>query len=324
MVGGRSGAVRAVFDSVLLHVLLVALLAIWCGMEIIGFDSLGAWFFGRWRYVPNGAYSLALFVLVGLAWAYRRRSVAVVWLYVPLLAWWAILQPFAWEAGELGLFYCGIVAGLLLIIAESHLPGSRFASPYRELGVVLTAVPLLVLSFYQANKEIFRHQMFGQDVHSLFGYATPIVFAMLALAMMVLLLYLTDKSPRDGTAANSMVAHLGRAARRHWLPVVLELLMVLLIVWWSTHGEPVLPTVLANVAFVVFGLWLVGQGLNQDSGRTFASGVICLLTWTVMRYIDLFGDVGGMLGAAAIFFVCGLALFGVAWFWRHRKEVVHA
>ena len=147
--GGRSEWCRSglSLDSVLLHVLLVALLAIWCGVEIIGFDSLGTWFFGRWRYVPNGTYSLALFVLVGLAWAYRRRSVAVVWLYVPLLAWWAILQPFAWEAGELGLFYCGIVAGLLLIIAESHLPGSRFASPYRELGVVLTAVPLLVLVF---------------------------------------------------------------------------------------------------------------------------------------------------------------------------------
>ena len=110
------------------------------------------------------------------------------------------------------------------------------------------------------------------------------MFAMLALAMMVLLLYLTDKSPRDGTAANSMVATLASRPPT-WLPVALELLMVLLIVWWSTHGEPVLPTVLANVAFVVFGLWLVGQGLDHDHGRTFASGVICLLTWTVMRYM---------------------------------------
>jgi uncharacterized membrane protein len=310
-------------DSVLLHSLLVALLAIWCGMEIIGFDSLGMWFFGRWSHVPNGAYSLALFELLGLGWAYRRGSVAAIWLYVPLLAWWTILQPFAWQAGELGLFYCGIVAGLLLILADSHLRDSQFARPYREFGVVLALVPLFVLSFYEASKEIFRHGLFRQDLNALFGYATPIVFAVFALAMTAVLLYLTDNAPRETSAATSSVARVGQSALRHWLPVGTVILMVFYIVWWTARAEPVLPTILANVAVIVFGLWLVGIGLNQDSGRTFAAGVICLLTWTVMRYIDLFGDVGGMLGAAAIFFLCGLALFGVAWFWRHRKEVAH-
>jgi uncharacterized membrane protein len=308
-------------DSVLLHALLVALLAIWCGMEVIGYDTLGAWFFGRWQHFPNGAYSLVVFVLLGLGWGYRRRSVAAIWLYVPLLAWWAILQPFAWEAGELGLFYCGCIGGLLLIIADSHQSSSRFARPYQELGVALAAITLFVLSFYEANKEIFRHGFLGQDMHALFGYATPIVFAVSALALMTMLLYLTAKTLPGSPA--SVVTRVGHSARRHWLPVGLELLMVLMIVWWTTRGEPVLPTILANIAIIVFGLWLVGVGLEQDAGRTFALGVLCLLTWTVMRYIDLFGDVGGMLGAAAIFFVCGLALFGVAWFWRHRKEVVH-
>ncbi|HEY4233876.1 MAG TPA: DUF2157 domain-containing protein [Lacipirellulaceae bacterium] len=310
-------------DSVLLHVLLAALLAIWCGMEIIGFDELGAWFFGRWRHVPNGAYSLPLFVLLGLGWAYRRGSVAAIWLYVPLLAWWAILQPFAWQAGELGLFYCGIVAGLLLILADSHVHDSPFARPYREMGVVLALIPVFVLSFYEASKEIFRHDLFRHDTKALFGYATPIVFAVLALALTVFLLYLTDKAPRETSGATSPVVLIGQSARRHWLPVGTVLLMVFFIVCWTERAEPILPTILANVAVIVIGLWLVGQGLDQDSGRTFAAGVICLLTWTVMRYIDLFGDVGGMLGAAAIFFLCGLALFGVAWFWRHRKEVVH-
>jgi hypothetical protein len=40
-----------------------------------------------------------------------------------------------------------------------------------------------------------------------------------------------------------------------------------------------------------------------------------------MRYVDLFGDFGGLLGASVMFFLCGAALFGLAIYWRRRKEV---
>jgi hypothetical protein len=40
--------------------------------------------------------------------------------------------------------------------------------------------------------------------------------------------------------------------------------------------------------------------------------------------VDLFGDFGGMLGAAMMFFMCGGALFGVARYWQGRKEVRYA
>ena len=84
-------------DTLLLHVLLVGLLALWAGMEVVGFPHLGAWLFGRWGFIPNGAYSLPLLALPGLIWAYRKRSPMTVSLYVPLLAWWIILQPIAWR-----------------------------------------------------------------------------------------------------------------------------------------------------------------------------------------------------------------------------------
>ena len=74
-------------ETRLLHALLVALLALWAGIEVLNFDHLGAWLFGRWDFLPNGAYSLPLLALPGIVWAYRKQSVKTLSLYVPLLAW---------------------------------------------------------------------------------------------------------------------------------------------------------------------------------------------------------------------------------------------
>jgi hypothetical protein len=85
-----------------------------------------------------------------------------------------------------------------------------------------------------------------------------------------------------------------------------------------------LPTILVNVAMVAGAFWLMQVGLREDRGRPFSAGVLYFLLWSVMRYVDLFGDFGGMLGAAMMFFMCGGALFGVARYWQGRKEVRYA
>ena len=84
------------------------------------------------------------------------------------------------------------------------------------------------------------------------------------------------------------------------------------------------PTVAANVAMAVLALWLIGVGLSEERGQPFAGGVLLFLLWILMRYIDLFGELGGMLGAALMFFVCGCVLLGVMLFWRNRKRVQYA
>ncbi len=88
--------------------------------------------------------------------------------------------------------------------------------------------------------------------------------------------------------------------------------MVILLVWHLIIGEPLLPTIVANVAMIFLAFWLMGVGLREDRGQPFAAGVVYFLLWAVVRYVDLFGDFGGMLGAALMFFLCGGALFGVA------------
>src|SRR5918997_753515 len=62
-------------ETRLLHALFVALMAFWAGQEVLGFGHLGGWLFGRWDFLPNGAYSLPLLALPGMVWAYRKQSV---------------------------------------------------------------------------------------------------------------------------------------------------------------------------------------------------------------------------------------------------------
>jgi hypothetical protein len=92
---------------------------------------------------------------------------------------------------------------------------------------------------------------------------------------------------------------------------------------YVSHLSPLLFVILANVAMIVLAFWLIHIGLRDNRGRPFAGGVLYFLLWTILRYVDLFGDFGGMIGAAMMFFLCGGALFGVAFYWRNRRKIQH-
>ena len=290
-------------ETRLLHLLVVLLLALWAKMEVLDFGHLGGWLFGRWDFIPNGAYSLPLLALPGILWAYRKQSVKTLSLYVPLLAWWTVLQVFAWKLGSNPIYFVGSVGALLLVIAEAHAAGSRFAVPYRYYGSLLVGGALVPLSFYDLNKH-----MVG-DWASRVG--PPVLLALLALAA-VLVMHRT-------------------IPRRQALPLGLALLMAILPLMSvgcksssCADAAALLPTILVNVAMVAAAFWLMQLGLQEDRGRPFGAGVLYFLLWSVMRYVDLFGDFGGMLGAALMFFLCGGALFMVARYWQGRKEVRYA
>jgi uncharacterized membrane protein len=285
-------------ETRLMHALLVGLLAVWAGMEVLSFNHLGAWLFGRWDFLPNGAYSLPLLALPGMVWAYRKQSVRTLSMYVPLLAWWTVLQVFAWHLGSNPFYFVGAVGALLLVAAESHPAGSRFAVPYRYYGSLMVGGVLVPLSFYDLNKELVRHWV---------GLAgPPTLLALIGLAVVLLI--------------NRTIT------RRQAIPLGIALLMALLPLLASSglgsSDAALVPTVLVNVAMVAGAFWLIQVGLQEDRGRPFGAGVLYFLLWAVLRYVDLFGDFGGMLGAAMMFFLCGGALFGVARYWQGRKQEV--
>ena len=294
-------------QSLPLHALVVAILAVYTGLSTLG-GFMGGW--GSSMRLIDPAYSVPLLALPGLIWAYRRKSAAGVGLYVMLFSWWVLVQPTAWRLDNAPIFWVGSVGALLLLIAECHPPRSTMAIPYRYFGVLLTGGVLLLLSFHDFNRQAMS------QVPSTAMIIETAVSAAAAVGMVVLAAELERR--RAGLAS----ARVGNAFldERRRVPLGLVLLMAFMSFWNAMAGTPLALTIAANIAMLGLSLWLILAGLREDRRRPFTAGVIYLLTWTVCRYIDMFGNLGGMLGAALMFFLCGAALFGVARFWQGRSR----
>lgn len=303
-------------ESLLLHALLVGLLAMWCGTEILGYGDLGFRFLFRWRFVPNGAYLLPLLAAAGFVFAYRRRLASVLWLYVPLLAWWLSLQSFSWQGAwhwnHNPLFFAGGVGGLMLIAAESHAPRSELAIPWRTYGVLQVGAMLIPLSF----SVVHEVRWWNRDE----PHIGALLQSVAILALTIVALALVARMKGQWKTVGDLAQALKETGRREYVPVGVTLLMAFLSMWYSLIREPITPTIAVNIAMLIFGIWLMMLGIREDRGRPFAAGVLYFLLWTAIRYIDLFGEFGGMLGGAGFFFACGAFLFGTAWFWKHRTR----
>jgi hypothetical protein len=178
------------------------------------------------------------------------------------------------------------------------------------------------MSFYGFNKELGNwrgNAGIGNDILAPVGQ--PLAIVVLAAGVVAVMITVRRRLTSQDLPV-PIGDELRTLARRQWLPIGVILLMALLAIWraFTSSAEPLVPTVVSNVVMVVLALWLIQVGLRDDRGLPFGAGVLYFLLWTILRYIDLFGDFGGMLGAAMMFFLCGGTLFGVAWYWRHRKE----
>jgi len=73
---------------------------------------------------------------------------------------------------------------------------------------------------------------------------------------------------------------------RQSLPLGLLALFAVLAVLGTTVTEPLVSTIAANIAMVAVAFWLIRFGLTEDRSRPFGAGVVYLLLWAVLRYID--------------------------------------
>ncbi len=298
-------------DTLLLHLLLVALLAMWAGMEVINFPHLNPWWL--WPWWANGAYSLPVLAAPGMLWAYRRGSPLTLAFYVALLAWWIVLLAIAWDLEWQSLYLIGALGALFWIVAENHPHGSLMAVPYRYYGTLLLGGALVPPSFVEFQRTTRSWNRFD-----------PPLFAEMVLMVMVLSILVAFGMllrPLGAERPSNPFSRLIAVFRQQWVPAGMAFWMALMAL--SSYGGAegrLAVTVMANVAMIVFAIFLMRVGLREERGRLFSAGVAYFLLWAICRYVDLFGDKGGMLGAAMMFLACGAALFGLAAFWGRRKE----
>lgn len=306
-------------DTLVVHCLLVGLLGFWVGAEVLNYPHLH----GLWGALPNGAYSLLPITAIGLAWCYRRGSSWGVALYAGLIAWWIIAIGVVWGDffgghDPVGFYFIAATATLFLIAGELHRPGSSMARPWLVLGSLLTAGTLIPLGVGDFHR--YGHWSNGELPEVGLGC----VFAITMLAFFLALLPLWRGRTMADVRCGSL-ARFGDTLRRNWLPLglcVSILSMCFLdILWGASCGYwNGISTIIGNATMLCFALWLMQIGLRDERGLAFAAGVLYLIVWAVVCYASLFGDVFGMLGAAGMFFVCGVVLLGLSIFWYRRKE----
>ncbi|MEN6406957.1 MAG: GDYXXLXY domain-containing protein [Thermoguttaceae bacterium] len=311
-------------NTPLLHALYAGLLAIWVGCEILDCNVFGRWLFHGWAYVPRSAYTLPLLVLPGLIWAYRRRSLTTIAVYIPVLAWWALLQPAAWQWEVDPTVFVGLAGALLLSAAQLHRVGDRRAAPYRIYGILLAGGALVPLSFADDLINWLRRGTAAENCAA--GLTIAVIGAAAALGVVLF-------QQRNNADARRSFAGL---LARQWFPLLLVAVLAGLCFWnglFNQHGvacrdyavekwtvQVLVPAVIVNLMMLVLALWLMRVGLREDRTGPFTVGVLYFVFWAVLRYVDLFSGVGGMLGAALMFLLCGVGLFAVARFWQRRKD----
>jgi uncharacterized membrane protein len=302
-----------VLDTLPLHALFAGLLAIYAS-----FSTFGP-FFSRplFRILGTPPLSVPLLGSIGLLWAYRSRSPKVVALYAPLLAWWVILLPAFWRVEANPAAFIGCIGGLFLIIAECHRERDPMAIPFRFYGALLLAGALIPLSYYDFNRD------FGSQIRSVGLLLATTGVLITAVVIVVASVEIRRRLLGEPVSWGETVFARGARIR---LPIAITAFLGLVAFWLLLVQDPLVPTLLANLAMLALSIWLMHVGLREDRGRPFTAGVLFFLLWTVLRYVDLFGDFGGMPGAALMFFLCGGVLYGLAHYWRGRKlgSVKHA
>lgn len=84
----------------------------------------------------------------------------------------------------------------------------------------------------------------------------------------------------------------------------------------SDHDYLAVPLqVMTNLMTMGVGIWLIVVAIEDGLSHYFYAGVGIILVTALLRYVDLVGD---YVGAALLFFVFSLILFGAARFWQRR------
>jgi len=235
----------------------------------------------------KGAQSKLLFLTTFAA--------VVIWIEALLLQLWTDNQYGFQFAEE----HFAISAALFLFAyAFSHWLNNREDSRYRDYGVLLSLwvirfalLMMFVLSFEEPWRGLIRA-----------GWSNGEAMWSLVLLLCGMAMFLAKTSHRlPQTAVLSLL-----------LCATLAALMVT-----DERSHAVSFQVMANVAVVAWGIYLIVRGLHGGSSHYFFLGVLAILIIALIRYVDLIGD---YIGGAMLFMVLAALLLGAAKYWRRKQQ----
>jgi len=323
-----------ILASTPLHLLSVALLVVWVIAAWDGFFELHRLFF--FGLVPFSALSLPLIAAVGIGASILNEKRFAATLYVFLLVFWGIMQGSCCGLGPHLTFHI-VLTGLICIVIASWQFKSISNTALQRVGVMLIAGGLIAPSFldywgWLLTEHVWNHQRIADDylVHLFWVFALPAINFLILFGLIRL---------RDRKAS------LAEFARSH--QTVIALATAILVIWIGSYAISLLMNPggrsyhyyshhhraeLLNNPLVVVGMFavnvlivwqtigLIVGGLRRNRNDWFWSGVLFFLLWAIVRYVDLFSAVGGMLGASVIFMFCGLFMFGIVYVWTTRRH----
>ncbi len=320
-----------VLGSTVLHLLAVAVLGGWVIAALTGTLNLQQMFF--YGLLPFAAPSLPLFAMIGIAAGLLRKERYSPAMYTILLLFWWALQGVGCGLGLYEAFHVAAVGLICLATASIFRQKNIAHSTLVRLGVLLILGGLIVPSFLTCWDELlyrngwYLERRISVDQMVFYRFWTFLLPLIDALILCCLFRFGHGK------------AGWGERIRGNRFITVFSLVLFVLWIGVSFVSTFLFPgesrvfvpmdqlrtdalslggMLTVNAMILSLTIWLIQVGLKGNRGDRFWSGVIFFLIWAVIRYVDLFSGVGGMLGAAVIFLSCGLFMLGIVYIWARR------
>jgi len=250
----------------------------------------------------------------------ERCAAAVRFFWFLALGWWFFMLPIRAELRDcLSLYFAAM--GLLLNLIprlNAHLrerPMNGGAQFFTVCGTLMLGFAMIPYSF----QEVWNYVSISCDI----DFFLPVCGVSFFLA----LLTIGGLSLKKGTSFEENTAFLKETTFLFILGLYLTVTLLCAPYFECAAFLPAWPLAgifLHNLFMMGLGLHFLNLGLHRVLTSSFLFGVLYFILWAVLRYADLFGKAGGMLGTAAIFFGCGLFLCGVSWRFARKKLAQNA
>jgi uncharacterized membrane protein len=300
-------------QSSLLWFLVIVLEIIWCFTEAnVNFNS--TWlFFGRDTNLPSAAYLMPLLLLPGFIWAHLKNCPTTMALHLIGFACWCLSLWIAWNFQSLAIPLLGALFALYWLAGMVIKTKEKLFFVSHQIGLLATWPMLCIISFYAFQKEI-TERIKPEYNH---GYATADGLFMFLIGITILIVYfksVLSKTHYKPISFKEMILAFAILAQFSLAPAIS---------YYFGSECSFAMFIIANISMLGYSAVMMDEGLKTNSSPKFFLGVSTFLLWTIIRYFDLFGNVGGMLGASLLFFLSSLVLIGLAFFWRQRKVAFH-